>query len=83
MYMGQHKKAKKVQSPVKSNRPGKQKQWTEVGMMAAMKALEMDFALSIEAARNHGVPPTTLSGRVEHGAKPVLSYTTLLRNKMS
>jgi len=52
-------------------------------MMAAMKALEMDFALSIEAARNHGVPPTTLSGRVEHGAKPVLSYTTLLRNKMS
>ena len=61
-------------APIK--RPyAKRKQWTNAQMDAAIKAVLISTASSINsAARDHGVPITTLknrlSGRVVHGTKP-------------
>ena len=54
------------------------RQWTDVQMEAAMKAAEDGSPIN-QAAREHGVPKTTLrdslSGRVTHGSKPgVMPY---------
>ena len=60
----------------KRKRPfAKRKQWTRAQMDAAMKAVLIGSADSINAAaRDHGVPPTTLknrlSGRVLDGTNP-------------
>ena len=61
-----------VTSPVL--RPSaKRKQWTDSQMLAALKAVESGTGIN-KAAREHGVPATTLkdrvSGRVAHGTKP-------------
>ena len=58
-----------------SNRPAKRMQWTREQMEAAIAAIQSGSAVSINsAARNHGIPPTTLkdrlSGRVTDGTKP-------------
>ena len=60
-----------VTSPVL--RPSaKRKQWTDSQMLAALKAVESGTGIN-KAAREHGVPATTLkdrvSGRVAHGIK--------------
>ena len=51
----------------------KRKQWTNEQMVAAMKAVE-DGGSVRGAAREHGVPYSTLkdrvSGRIEHGTRP-------------
>ena len=63
--------AREIKPP---NRPSKFRQWRDVSMKEAMKAVH-DGKMSINrAAVEHGVPPTTLkdrlSGRVKHGTKP-------------
>ena len=79
--MGRYKNGRKRRrkgplSPVKlPNRPAKRKQWKEEQMAAAMEAVQEGTAASInQAAREHGVPASTLkdriSGRVVHGTKP-------------
>ena len=54
-------------------RTSKRKQWTEEGMLAALKAVEEGISVS-RVARDYGVPRNTLydrvSGRVVHGVKP-------------
>ena len=54
-------------------RSEKRKEWTDDNMKAAMKAVA-EGESATQAARNHGVPKTTLldriSGRVIHGVKP-------------
>ena len=56
-----------------SNRPSKRKTWTDKQMLAAMKAVEEGLPIN-QAARDHGIPKTTLkdriSGRVTHGSNP-------------
>ena len=57
-----------------ASRPSvKLRQWTNEQMIAAMKAVEDGGAVG-GAAREHGVPYSTLknrvSGRVEHGTRP-------------
>ena len=76
------KKRRTVPPPRKSlgaarppREPAKRKQWTEEQMVAAMEAVANGTAPSINrAAKDHGIPPTTLkdriSGRVVHGRKP-------------
>ena len=53
-----------------NNRPKKRKGWMEESMTTAIKAVQEGRSLS-QAARDHGVPNTTLydqvSGRVMHG----------------
>lgn len=69
------KKRRSVPPPRKSQPPrrfAKRKQWSEEQTVAAMKAVQDGTALPINrAARDHGIPPTTLkdrlSGRVVHG----------------
>ena len=55
------------------NRQQKCKQWNEAQMLSAIETA-MSGVLANQAARQHGVPPSTLkdrlSGRVLHGAKP-------------
>ena len=58
-----------------SRRPAKRMQWTRMQMEAAVRAVESGVSVSINrAARDHGVPPSTLkdrlSGRVVDGNKP-------------
>lgn len=53
----------------------KRKQWTNVQMENAIKSVLDSTAISISsAARDHGIPVTTLkdrlSGRVQHGTNP-------------
>ena len=73
---GRKKRPNKKPSPMKTaNRPAKRKQWTLEQMTAAIEAYRSGSSPSInQAARDHGVPPTTLkdriSGRVLHGSKP-------------
>ena len=73
---GRKKRPNKKPSPMKTaNRPAKRKQWTLEQMTAAIEAYRSGFSPSInQAARDHGVPPTTLkdriSGRVLRGSKP-------------
>ena len=54
--------------------PVKRKQWTNVQMCAAIKAIQNGAGSINRVALDHGVPPTTLkdrlSGRVIHGKKP-------------
>ena len=56
---------------VRSNRPAKLKQWNNSSMLQAMEAVRLGTMGVNEAARAHGIPPTTLknrlSGRVKHG----------------
>ena len=58
---------------ITSNRPSKRKTWTDEQMLAAMKAVEEGHPIN-QAARDHGIPKTTLkdriSGRVTHGSNP-------------
>ena len=66
-----------VTSPVL--RPSaKRKQWTDSQMLAALKAVESGTGIN-KAAREHGVPATTLkdrvSGCVAHGTKPCRPQT--------
>ena len=53
--------------------PKKRKQWSEASVLAAIEAVKNGTAV-LRAAREHGVPRTTLhdriSGRVVHGTKP-------------
>ena len=71
------RKAKPVSTSVKSppaSRPStKRLQWSNQQMEAAMKAVESGSGIN-KAARDHGVPSTTLkdriNGKVEHGRKP-------------
>jgi len=65
-----------LSAPSILQRPHKirRKLWTNQQMLAAMKSVqEGEFGVN-EAAKQHGVPPTTLkdrlSGRVQHGSKP-------------
>ena len=55
-------------------RGGKRKQWSNISMQAAMKAVSDDGMSINKAAVLHGVPKTTLkdrlSGRVVHGTNP-------------
>ena len=54
-------------------RPNKRKEWHEDSMKAAIQTVEDGQSVS-KAARDHGVPKTTLydriSGRVKHGVNP-------------
>ena len=64
----------RIERPMPTSRPSvKRKQWTNEQMAAAMKAVE-DGGSVRGAARNHGVPYSTLkdrvSGRVEYGTRP-------------
>jgi len=58
---------------VKNCRPGKRKIWSDESMKAALEAVAAGQSVS-EAAREHGIPKTTLhdrvSGKVIHGVKP-------------
>ena len=62
-----------VQSPPASRPSTKRLQWSNQQMEAAMKAVESGSGIN-KAARDHGVPSTTLkdriNGKVEHGRKP-------------
>jgi len=67
---------KSLSAPSIIQRPDKIrcKLWTNQQMLAAMKSVqEGKFGVN-EAAKQHGIPPTTLkdrlSGRVQHGTKP-------------
>ena len=71
-----------------ANRPAKRKQWTLEQMTAAIEAYRSGSSPSInQAARDHGVPPTTLkdriSGHVLHGSKPGQHLTYLKRRNLS
>jgi len=59
-----------LRSPPKK---AKRKQWTDEQMTEAMEAVRSGSAGMNEAARMHGVPPTTLkdrmSGKIKHGTK--------------
>ena len=63
----------KVASPTVTNRPSKRKQWTNQQMLAAIEAVENGCGVN-QAAKEHGVPKSTLkdrlSGRVVHGTNP-------------
>ena len=67
---------KKGTMPSPRPRPAKKrKQWTRIQMEAAIRAMESGSCVSINrAAKEHGIPPTTLkdrlSGRVVDGTKP-------------
>ena len=68
------RRKRRIERPMPASRPSaKRKQWTNEQMVAAMKAVE-DGGPVRGAARDHGVPYSTLkdrvSGRVEHGTKP-------------
>ena len=68
------RRPQKVQK-VASNRSNKRLQWTRAQMDPALKSVMSGTAVSINrAARDHGIPPTTLkdrlSGRVVDGTKP-------------
>ena len=56
-----------------NNRPKKRKGWLEESMTTAIKAVQEGRSIS-QAARDHGIPKTTLydrvSGRVTHGTNP-------------
>ena len=77
--MGRYQKKKKKQRegivqlrPRNVNRPPKRMQWTDCQMVAAMNAVQSGSSVSMNsAAKDHGVPATTLkdrlSGRVIHG----------------
>ena len=56
-----------------ANRASKRRQWSEESMIGAMKAVAEGTSIS-GAAREHGVPRTTLQdrvlGKVTHGTKP-------------
>ena len=72
--LNQRKKPTISTKPSRSRRSEKpRRQWTNVQMEAAMKAVEDGSPIN-QAARDHGVPKTTLrdrlSGRVIHGSKP-------------
>jgi len=58
---------------VKNRRPGKRKIWSDESMKAALEAVAAGQSMS-EAAREHGIPKTTLhdrvSGKVIHSVKP-------------
>ena len=60
-------------NPGKANRAGKRIQWSEESMTGAMKAVVEGSSIA-GAAREHGVPRTTLQdrvlGKVTHGTKP-------------
>ena len=72
--MGRYRRKQKASTPVKSNRHPKRKQWDEVSMQAAIRAAQDGLCSINQAARDHGIPCTTLkdriSGRVVHGTKP-------------
>ena len=68
-------KGPSVVTKVSSRTPAKRLQWTRAQMEAAIKAVMCGSGISINrAARDHGIPPTTLkdrlSGRVVDGTKP-------------
>ena len=68
------RRKRQIERPAPASRPStKQKQWINEQMVAAMKAIE-DGGSVRDAARNHGIPYSTLkdrtSGHVEHGTKP-------------
>ena len=58
----------------KANRPSKRRQWTEQQMLAAIMMAENGEVSANQAADVHGVPRSTLKGRlkgrVTHGKKP-------------
>lgn len=60
-------------NPGKANRVGERKQWSEESMTGAMKAVADGSSIS-GAAREYGVPRTTLQvrvlGKVTHSTKP-------------
>jgi len=62
------------------NRPSRRKLWTNEQMLAALKAVELGQPIN-QAARDHGIPKTTLkdrvSGRVVHGVRPGPSWSNL------
>ena len=61
-------------SPKSTNRPAKRKQWSDESMLQAIEAVRSGMMGTNQAARAHGVPPTTLkdrlAGRVKHGTRP-------------
>ena len=68
------KRAQSKLSPTTvSNRPSKRKQWSDEQMLAAIEAVEKGCGPN-QAAKEHGVPKSTLkdriSGRVVHGTNP-------------
>lgn len=68
-------KRQKVVAAASSNRPAKRLQWSKAQMDAAIESVLSGTAISINrAAKDHGIPPTTLkdrlSGRVINGTKP-------------
>lgn len=73
---GRKKHPRNARSSLKlSNRPAKRRQWTNEQMVAAMEAFRSGSSPSINrAAKDHGVPPSTLkdrlAGRVLHGSNP-------------
>ena len=60
-------------SPTVTNRPSTRKQWTDQQMLAAIEAVDNGCGTN-QAAKEHGVPKSTLkdrlSGRVVHGTNP-------------
>lgn len=68
-------KRQKVVTAASNNRPAKRLQWSKAQMDAAIESVLSGTAVSINrAAKDCGVPPTTLkdrlSGRVTNGTKP-------------
>ena len=67
-------KDKKNCSPKSTNRPAKRKQWSDESMLQEIEAVRSGMMGTNQAARAHGVPPTTLkdrlAGRVKHGTRP-------------
>ena len=68
------KRAQSKLSPTTvSNRPSMRKQWSDEQMLAAIEAVENGCGPN-QAAKEHGVPKSTLkdrlSGRVVHGTNP-------------
>ena len=80
-------KDKKNCSPKSTNRPAKRKQWSDESMLQAIEAVRSGMMGTNQAARAHGVPPTTLkdrlAGRVKHGTRPGPPPTLLPRKRMN
>ena len=58
---------------LRPNRPARLRQWSDEAMMQALEAVRSGRMGTNQAARDHGVPCTTLkdrvAGRVKHGCK--------------
>ena len=72
-------------NPGKANRADKRIQWSEESMTGAIKAVVKGSSIS-GAAREHGVPRTTLQdrvlGKVTHSTKQPISVALSLKRNM-